>query len=100
MVAKPRPVPTKPKPVKPTIKKPAPKPSPIETFKGQIVFAGFLEKEGARMTVFLSRGDDIFLVKGGDVIDGRFKIVEITKDYIKFMDTYTKELATILLGEG
>jgi hypothetical protein len=71
-----------------------PPPSPLETFKASITFIGFLEKEKDK-TVFLTRGEDVFLVKRGDIIEGRFRVAEITDTVLRFSDELSGEAASI-----
>ena len=95
-------------PVKVYVPKPPPKivrpapvkkpPSPIKTFVSRTKFAGFVE-QGAVLTVFLSRGDDIFLIKEGDLVDGRFHVVSISPRVLRFEDSSTHEVATIAVPE-
>ncbi len=76
--------------------KPPPPPSPLETFRSSVRFMGFLEKDKDR-TVFLTRGDDVFLVKRGDIIEGRFRVAEITDTLLRFSDEVSGEAASIVL---
>lgn len=76
--------------------KPPPPPSPLETFRSSVRFMGFLEKDKDR-TVFLTRGDDVFLVKRGDIIEGRFRVAEITDTLLRFSDEVSGETASIVL---
>ncbi|MBI5562354.1 MAG: hypothetical protein HY894_05825 [Deltaproteobacteria bacterium] len=57
---------------------PPPKPpTPLETFANEVRFIGSLEKDAGK-TIFISRGLDVYLIKKGDVIDGRFKVWDLT----------------------
>ena len=71
-------------------------PSPLETFKASITFIGFLEKEKDK-TVFLTSGEDVFLVKRGDIIEGRFRVAEITDTVLRFSDELSGEAASIVI---
>jgi hypothetical protein len=77
-------------PVKPVIAPPPPPPppppvvaqptvSPMERELAQFTFLGLLEKEHKK-TVFLSKNKEIFLVKKGDRIAGKYEAVAITDD--------------------
>lgn len=73
---------------------PAP-PSKIQVFASEIRFLGFLEK-GRGMTVFLSRGADVFIVKQGDVLSG-FKVVEMNEVSMTLSDAGTGESVKVEL---
>jgi hypothetical protein len=71
-------------------------PSPLETFKASVRFIGFLEKEKDK-TVFLTSGEDVFLLKRGDIIEGRFRVAEITDTVLRFSDELSGEAASIVI---
>jgi hypothetical protein len=63
---------------------PPPSMSPSETAKqemGRLRFLGFLKKD-ARKTIFLAEGAEIFLVRKGDKIAGRYEVTALTDDAI------------------
>jgi hypothetical protein len=75
-------------PVKPVTPAPPPPPppvvavpteSPVERELAQFTFLGFLEKE-QRKTIFLSKNKEIFLVKKGERIAGKYEAVSITNE--------------------
>ncbi|MEK7679533.1 MAG: hypothetical protein AAB356_05015 [Deltaproteobacteria bacterium] len=74
----------------------APLPTPLETFASQVRFMGFLEKEEGK-TVFIGMQSDIFMVKAGDSITGKFKVVEITGSTMMLTDEGSGETVTIEL---
>lgn len=74
----------------------APLPTPLETFASQVRFMGFLEK-GEGKTVFIGMQSDIFMVKAGDRIAGKFKVIEITGSTMTLMDEGNNETVTIEL---
>lgn len=84
--------------VKPAEVQPAPPPSPpptaLQVFTMSVRALGFVEKEKDR-TVFLSKNDDLFVVKSGDLVDGRFRILSITETSIGVRDEVTKEESLI-----
>lgn len=58
--------------------------SAAETAKqdfGRLRFLGFLRKD-ARKTIFLAEGSEIFLVRKGDKISGRYQVTGLTDDAI------------------
>jgi hypothetical protein len=97
-VPKPPPKPPKKSPPKPppvVVKPPPPPPpSPLEVFTSKVKFIGFLEKEKDK-TVFLNKGEDVFLVKSGDIIDDRFRVAEITDTVLRFNDEVNGDTATL-----
>jgi hypothetical protein len=94
---KPKPPPKPPElPPKPVVQPPPPPPSPLEVFTSKVKFIGFLEKEKDR-TVFLNMGEDVFVVKSGDIIDGRFRVAEITDTILRLNDEVNGEVGTVEL---
>lgn len=77
-------------PVKPVVQAPPPPPpppppvvatptvSPLERELAQFTFLGLLEKEHKK-TIFLSKNKEIFLVKKGDRIAGKYEATAITE---------------------
>ncbi|MCK4738384.1 MAG: hypothetical protein KAT46_00405 [Deltaproteobacteria bacterium] len=95
---KPKPPKPKPKPVPlPVVKPPPPTPA-VKMFVRSAKFVGFV-MSGTELTAFLSRGDDIFLVKRGELVDRRFKVISITSTVLKFSDLTTGETASIVVPE-
>ena len=100
-----------PKPPKVIIKAPVPVPAPaptsvpvaprvptyLETFTGSVTFVGFMQKDWDK-TVFLSKGEEIFLVRVGDTVEGRVKVVEITDVMMRFVDNRTGETSVLDIG--
>jgi hypothetical protein len=89
-------------PVKPVTPAPPPPPppvvavpteSPVERELAQFTFLGFLEKE-QRKTIFLSKNKEIFLVKKGERIAGKYEAVSITNEAltIRVLDGGTTEI--------
>ncbi len=76
-------------PVKPVIPMPPPPPappvvtqptvSPLEREMAQFTFLGFLEKERQK-TIFLAKNKEIFLVKKGERLAGKYEATAITED--------------------
>jgi len=70
------PVPVQPQvPAQPLVAEPTPLQRDMATF----TFLGFLKKEN-RKTIFLSTGKEIFLVKKGDKISGRYDVTALTDE--------------------
>ena len=88
----PAPVPVpEPEPVAPRV------PTYLESFIGSVTFVGFMQKDWDK-TVFLSKGEEIFLVRVGDLVEGRVKVVEITDVMMRFVDNRTGETSVLDIG--
>ena len=100
---KPKPV-VNPAPVaEPVIIKPAPVIDKVAQVKQQLArftFLGFLLKDNQR-TVFLSKRDELFLVKKGDTFgeESRFEVVEISPEKLTIKQRNTSGLIEIVLVE-
>jgi hypothetical protein len=86
-----------PQPIVPVIKKdtgppPPPPPPPIP-----LKFYGFSGTKSGPKQVFLSKGDDIFIAKEGQVIDRRYKILKIGANSIEVEDVLTNNRQTLPL---
>lgn len=91
--------PPPPPPAKPTAPPPAkvepppvakaPEPSPVQRDMARFTFLGFLKKDNKK-TIFLSSDKELFLVKKGEKIAGKYEVANITDEAL----TITK------LGEG
>jgi hypothetical protein len=53
----------------------------IQREMAQFNFLGFLKK-GDRRTIFLSSSNEIFLVKKGDMIAGKYQVANITDEML------------------
>lgn len=53
--------------------------TPLQRDMGQFTFLGFLKK-GSRKIIFLSRSDEIFLVKKGDRLAGKYEVSNVTDE--------------------
>jgi len=86
-----------PEPIQKVIKKdntppPPPPPPPIP-----LKFYGFSGPKNGPKQVFLSKGDDIFIAKEGQVIDRRYKILKIGPNSIDVEDVLTNNRQTLPL---
>lgn len=81
---------------KPVPKPPVPPtpPTKLEAFTSSVRFVGFMAKDWDK-TVFLSRGEEIFLVRVGDVLEGRIRVADITEAQLTFLDDKTGEISVI-----
>lgn len=80
----PQPVVITPKPLPPVampqpLPPPVDAPSPVQQDMARFTFLGFMKKEN-RKTIFLATGNEIFLVKKGDKIAGKYEAVNITDE--------------------
>ncbi len=66
---------------KPIIKKPDIKELIKNEFRNYQFF-GFLIENG-NITIFIDRNKDILTVRSGDIIDGKYKVISITEDFIQ-----------------
>jgi hypothetical protein len=92
---KPDPPPPIPEPVKPVIdtRPPPPPPPPPIPLK----FYGFSGNKSGPKQVFLSKGDDIFVAKEGQVIDRRYKVIKIGPNSVEVEDVLTNNRQTLPL---
>lgn len=77
----------------PTLPELPPPPSKFKTFASGLKFLGFLEKEDNK-TAFLSKGNDVFIVKKGDKLDG-YRVTELTGNLLALTDEASGEHAGI-----
>ncbi len=69
---------------------PPPPPIPLK-------FYGFSGSKGGPKQVFLSKGEDIFVAKEGQIIDRRYKILKIGPNSVEVEDVLTNNRQTIPL---
>jgi len=85
-------------PVKPVINPgpaPPPPPPPIP-----LKFYGFSGNKSGPKQVFLSKGDDIFVAKEGQIIDRRYRILKISPNSVEVEDVLTNNRQTLPLTTG
>lgn len=71
---------------------PPPPPPPIP-----LKFYGFSANKTGPKQVFLSKGDDIFIAKEGQIVDRRYKILKIGPNSIEVEDVLTNNRQTLPL---
>jgi hypothetical protein len=70
-----------------------PPPPPID-----LKFYGFAKQQNGRKLVFLMHGEDIFIAGPGDIVDGRYKVIQITDNSVVVEDlAYTNQQTLPLL---
>jgi len=90
-----------PAPIKEPIKAPDPiipqqnTPPPID-----IKFFGFANKPGEAKSIFLSRGEDIWVAKEGDVINRRYRIIKINPNSVDVEDVLSNNRQSIPLTQS
>ncbi|HEX6503915.1 MAG TPA: hypothetical protein VF011_11735 [Terriglobales bacterium] len=93
-----------PKPVAPPVKQdakndnlppPPPPPPPIN-----LKFFGFASKPGEAKRIFLSKGEDVFIAGEGDIVDRRYKVLQIGPASVTIQDVLTNNTQQIPLTQG
>jgi len=87
-----------PPPVAPDVKpgqQAPPPPPPID-----LKFYGFASRKDGYKRIFLSKGEDIFIAKEGDIVDRRYKIVHIGQSSVDVEDVLTNNRQTLPLQAG
>ena len=75
----------------PPIMEAVPPPSQLKIFTSEVRFMGFVKKDENNRMVFLYKGGDIFMVKEGDSIDGRYTVKEISETGLILKDEQAGE---------
>jgi hypothetical protein len=91
----PEPIPQPVKKVIDTGPPPPPPPPPIP-----LKFYGYSGNKSGPRQVFLSKGDDIFIAKEGQIIDRRYKILKIGPNSVEVEDVLTNNRQTLPLVAG
>ena len=87
-----------PKPIQPVIDTGPPTPPPPPPIP--LKFYGFTGNKSGPKQVFLSKGDDIFVAKEGQIIDRRYKILKIGPNSVEVEDVLTNNRQTLPLTTG
>jgi hypothetical protein len=72
-----------------------PPPPPID-----LKFFGFASRKDGYKRIFLSKGEDIFVAKEGDIVDRRYKIVHIGQNSVDVEDVLNNNRQTLPLLAG
>ena len=62
-------------------------------------FFGFSRKSGVS-TVFLLKGEDVFLAKEGDIVDRRYRVVRVMPDAVEIEDLLSERSERLMLRRG
>ena len=60
-------------------------------------FYGFATDNGGRKLIFLSHGNDVFIAGQGDVVDGRYKVIQIEPNSVVMEDLSYNDNQTLTL---
>jgi hypothetical protein len=74
---------------------PPPPPPPIN-----LKFFGFASKPGEAKRIFLSKGEDVFIAGEGDIVDRRYKVLQIGPASVTIQDVLTNNTQQIPLTQG
>jgi len=85
-----RPVAAKPRPAH----VPAP-PPPIP-----LKYNGYGIPLGGAQRIFLMNGDDVFIAKEGDIVDGRYKVIRISPAAVEILDLLSNQQQSLPLTQG
>ena len=85
----------KPGPVPPPEAQGPPPPPPIP-----LRFYGFASRPGEPKKIFLSQGDDVFIAGEGDIVDRRYKILQISPNSVEVEDVLTNNRQSLPLTQG
>jgi hypothetical protein len=75
---------------------PPPPPPPPSGLK----FYGFAGRKDGYKRIFLSKGEDIFVAKEGDIVNRRYKVVRISPNSVEVEDVLTNNHETLPLLAG
>jgi hypothetical protein len=87
--------PIRPQPMPPPEATGPPPPPPIP-----LRFYGFASRPGEPKRIFLSQGDDVFIAKEGDIVDRRYKILQISPTSVEVEDVLTNNRQSLPLTQG
>ncbi len=72
-----------------------PPPPPIN-----LKFYGFANKPGEPKRIFLTKGDDVFIAREGEIVDHRYKVVRININSVEIEDVLSNNRQSIPLTPG
>jgi len=63
-------------------------------------YLGRMQESGSQLVVFLARGERLYSVRIGDVIDGAYRVDEFTSEEVRFMYLPMNERQTLRFAEA
>ena len=76
---------------------PPPPPPPPPS---NLVFYGFATPLGGIKRIFLSKNEDVFIAKEGDIVDRRYKVVKISPNSVEILDVLSNNRENLPLRQG
>lgn len=77
--------------------RPPPPPPPPPS---NLVFYGFATPQGGVKRIFLTKNEDVFIAKEGDIVDRRYKVVRITPTSVEILDVLSNNRENLPLRQG
>lgn len=74
---------------------PPPPPPP-----SNLIFYGFATPQGGAKRIFLTKNEDVFIAKEGDIVDRRYKVVKITPNSVEILDVLSNNRENLPLRQG
>ena len=63
-------------------------------------FYGFATPQGGTKRIFLTKNEDVFIAKEGDIVDRRYKVVRISPNSVEILDVLSNNRENIPLTQG
>jgi len=82
---------------KPVAQGPPPPPPPPPS---NLKFYGFATPQGGLKRIFLTKNEDVFIAKEGDIVDRRYKVVRISPNAVEILDVLSNNRESIPLTQG
>lgn len=93
-----------PKPIVPVVPPSQPQatgpPPPSPPPPSNLHFYGFATPQGGTKRIFLTKNEDVFIAKEGDIVDRRYKVVRISPNSVEILDVLSNNRENIPLNQG
>jgi hypothetical protein len=76
---------------------PPPPPPPPPS---NLIFYGFATPLGGIKRIFLTKNEDVFIAKEGDIVDRRYKVVKISPNSVEILDVLSNNRENLPLRQG